>query len=154
MGGAQKQYMGRSESEVKMAETKNYKLKKPEGNEIAEINDWNGNMDIIDTRMKEIADAVSASGNASIIKVANTSVPASAWVGNAEITGFAFRAGITIEGCTAEHTPQVFFAAADAMSGNFAPIAKSYDGGVYIYAAEKPTAALTIPTITLLKEAS
>ncbi len=110
--------------------------------------------DDTNAELETISRKLSASGNALLIQTENTSVPVSAWVSNTEITGFAFRAGITIESCTAEHTPQVFFAAADAMSGNFAPVAKSYDGGVYIYAVEKPTAVLTIPTITLLKEAS
>ena len=35
----------------------------------------------------------------------------------------------------------------DATSGNFAPVCETYNGGVYIYAKEKPTTTITIPTI-------
>ena len=59
MGAAKDRHMGGRESEVKMAETKNYKLQKPEENEIADIAELNGNMDIIDAQLKKIADAVS-----------------------------------------------------------------------------------------------
>ncbi len=91
-------------------------------------------------------------GNAALITATNTSVPVSAWASDTTYTDFPFRAGITIEGCTANHKPDVTFSLTDAVSGNYAPIAESYAGGIYIYAAEKPTATLTIPTITLLKE--
>lgn len=62
MGGAQKQHMGRSESEVKMAETKNYKLKKPEGNEYANIEDINNNMDKIDDALDGKVDKKAGKG--------------------------------------------------------------------------------------------
>lgn len=181
MGGAQKQHMGRSESEVKMAETKNYKLKKPEGNEYANIEDINNNMDKIDdaldgkvdkkagkglstndynnTDKNKVANLPSDTntelakkGNAALITETNTSVPVSAWTSDTTYTDFPFRAGIPITGCTANHKPDVTFSLTDAVSGNYAPIAESYAGGIYIYAAEKPTAALTIPTISLLQE--
>lgn len=35
----------------------------------------------------------------------------------------------------------------DAASGLFSPVAVSYGGGVCLFAAEKPTAVVTIPTI-------
>lgn len=91
-------------------------------------------------------------GNAALITETNTSVPVSAWASDTTYTDFPFRAGITITDCTANHKPDVTFSLTDAVSGNYAPIAESYAGGIYIYAAEKPTAALTIPTITLLRE--
>lgn len=91
-------------------------------------------------------------GNAALITETNTSVPVSAWASDTTYTDFPFRAGITITGCTANHKPDVTFSLTDAVSGNYAPIAESYAGGIYIYAAEKPTAALTIPTISLLQE--
>lgn len=91
-------------------------------------------------------------GNAALIIATNKLVPVSAWASNATYSDFPFRAGIAIAGCTANHKPDVTFSLKDAVSGNYAPIAESYAGGIYIYAAEKPTAALTIPTITLLKE--
>lgn len=137
-----------------MAETKNYKLQKPEENEIADIAELNGNMDIIDAQLKKIADAVSTTGNASVIKAENITIPASAWTSNNDISGFPFRAGISIEKCSEEYMPDVILSAADALSGNFAPVAKTYEGGVFIYAVEKPAASVTILTILLTKEVS
>lgn len=152
MGAAKDRHMGGRESEVKMAETKNYKLQKPEENEIADIAELNGNMDIIDAELKRIANAVSATGNASVIKSENITVPVSAWTSNSDIAGFPFRAGILIEGCSEDYMPDVILSASDALSGNFAPVAKTYEGGVFIYAVEKPTASVTILTILLTKE--
>lgn len=61
--------------------------------------------------------------------------------------GFPFRAQIALTGVTVNHFPQVVFSIADAQSGTFAPIAESYNGGVYIYAAEALTVGTTIPCI-------
>lgn len=61
--------------------------------------------------------------------------------------GFPYRAAVALSGVTAEHFPQVVFSAADAISGTFSPVAESYAGGVYIYAAEAIGSAVTIPAI-------
>lgn len=64
--------------------------------------------------------------------------------------GFPYFGAIPLTGATASMTPEVVFSVADAMSGIFAPVAETYDGGVYIYASELPSATtLTIPTILL-----
>ena len=77
----------------------------------------------------------------------NTSVAASAFVSSTTYTDFPYRAAVALSGVTAAMFPEVVFFAANAISGSFAPVSESYDGGVYIYAAEKPSAAVTIPTI-------
>ena len=77
----------------------------------------------------------------------NKSVAASAFVSNSTYSDFPYRAAVTLTGVTAAMVPEVFFGLTDAMSGNFAPVAESYAGGIYIYAAAKPSAAVTIPTI-------
>ena len=85
----------------------------------------------------------------------NTSVAVSAWVTDTDTDhaplGFTQRAAVALAGVTAAMVPDVYFSAADAVSGNFSPVAQSYAGGVYLYAASKPTAALTIPTIRVTK---
>ncbi len=65
----------------------------------------------------------------------------------ATYTDFPYRAAVALSGVTASMVPEVIFDVTDALSGVFAPVAHSYDGGVYLYAAEQPSAAVTIPTI-------
>lgn len=89
--------------------------------------------------------------NAAIIAQSSVPVATSAWASDTTYTDYPYRASIAMDGCTANHIPEVTFALSDATSGNFAPIADTYDGGVYIYAAEVPSEAITIPTIKLTK---
>ena len=56
-----------------------------------------------------------------------------------------------ITGVTADMRPEVCFGVSDLDSGNFASFAESYAGGVYIWAAEKPGAAVTIPVIDCMR---
>ena len=44
--------------------------------------------------------------------------------------------------------PNVVFATSDSISGNYAPVAESYTGGIKIWCKETPTETLVIPTIT------
>lgn len=92
--------------------------------------------------------------NAAIIVKNNTPVPTSAWTSDSTYTEYPYKGTIPITGCTSNHIPEVAFSLDDAISGIFAPVADSYTGGVYIYAKEKPTSAMTIPTIKLTKVVS
>ena len=85
--------------------------------------------------------------DAKVLSFTSKNVATSAWVSDTTYTDFPYRAAVACEGVTAKHYAEVTFAPADAMSGEFAPVAASYDGGVYLYASEIPEAALTIPTI-------
>ena len=77
----------------------------------------------------------------------NTTVEAASFAADETYGDFPYRAAVPLTGVTAAMTPEVVFGVTDAMSGTFAPVAESYAGGVYIYAAEVPNAAITIPTI-------
>lgn len=88
--------------------------------------------------------------SAKTLNFANKTVAASTWESNTTYSGYAYRAAVACSGVTANHFPMVVFSPADAMSGNFAPVAVSYSGGVYIYAESKPTATVTIPNIVCL----
>lgn len=85
------------------------------------------------------------------LSFSNKSVAVSAWAADTTYADYPFRAAIACSGATDSHFPDVVFSETDAASGVFSPIAASYAGGVYIYAGEKPTAAVTIPTIYLNK---
>lgn len=79
----------------------------------------------------------------------NTTVEAASFAADETYGDFPYRAAVPLTGAAEAMTPEVVFGVTDAMSGTFAPVAESYAGGVYIYAAELPSAAVTIPTILL-----
>lgn len=82
----------------------------------------------------------------------NKTVSASSFVSNATYAAYPYRAAVALTGVTSGMIPEVVFALTEAVSGNFAPVADTYNGGVYIYAGEMPTATITIPTIICWKE--
>ena len=88
------------------------------------------------------------------VKSAGVSVAASAWVSDSTYAAYPYAASITCPGVTASHVPEVVFGATEAASGNFAPVALSGSGTVKIYAATKPTAAITVQSITCIKAVS
>ena len=96
------------------------------------------------------ADAITPAGiGAEKARLQFTDVTAEAFVADSTYEDFPFRAAVALEGVTAAMLPEVVLGVAEAMSGSFAPVTESYDGGVYIYASEAPEAAVTVPVITL-----
>ena len=87
------------------------------------------------------------SGGSSGLKFFNTSVATSAFVADQTYADYGYRAAVALTGVTSSTIPEVVFALLDATSGIFAPIAESYNGGVYIYASEVPSNSILIPTI-------
>ena len=63
--------------------------------------------------------------------------------------GYSVAATIPFIEATASMSGNVTFSLADAISGNFAPIAETGAGYVKIYAQSVPTASISIPTIAL-----
>lgn len=84
------------------------------------------------------------------LSFANKTVAASSWSSDSTYADYAYRAAVACSGVSEEHFPIVVFSPADVLGGSFAPVAESYSGGVYIYAASKPAAAVTIPSIVCL----
>lgn len=82
-------------------------------------------------------------------------VATSAWASDTTYSaqGYGFRASVPLSGVTADHIPDVTFAMADAVSGNLAPLADTYAGGIYIYAKEQPTATVNIASVVCTKGA-
>lgn len=79
----------------------------------------------------------------------NVVVPVSSFVADTtyEEQGYRFRAAVALDGVIDSIIPEVVFGVSDAISGNYSPVAETYTGGVYIYAASEPEEAVTIPTI-------
>lgn len=107
---------------------------------------------VLDSINRELADL--EAGTAVELKkllFANTSVPVSAFVADSTYQDYPFRAAIALTGVLDTMIPEVVLGVADAIDGNFAPVAATYNGGVYLYAASAPESAITIPTIICWK---
>ena len=77
----------------------------------------------------------------------NKTVATSAWASDTTYTDYPYRAAVPCTGVTESMFVQVVLAPEDATGGNFAPVCRSYTGGVYLYAKAAPEAEITIPTI-------
>ena len=79
------------------------------------------------------------------------SVAVSKFTSNTTYEDYPFRAAVALEGVQSTMIPEVIFSMVDAIGGNFAPVVESYNGGVYLYAADKPESTTVIPTIICWK---
>ena len=114
--------------------------------------DGNGNLTDSGKKASDFAAAThSHTGYAEVKIFTDVSVPASAWGNDSTYGAYPFAATITAAGVTTAHVPEVNYGATEAASGDFAPVASSGSGTVKIYAAVKPTAAITIPSIICIK---
>lgn len=107
---------------------------------------------VLDSINRELADL--EAGTAVELKkllFTDTSVPVSAFVADSTYQDYPFRAAIALTGVLNSMIPEVVLGVADAIDGNFAPVAATYNGGVYLYAASAPESAITIPTIICWK---
>lgn len=76
----------------------------------------------------------------------NMTVAASDWVASTEFEDFAYEAKIILtDFVNFSSIPQVVFGLTEATSGNYAPICKAGDKGVYIYS--KVNTSITLPTV-------
>lgn len=103
---------------------------------------------LLESIQNELADLEAGTGvEMAKLKFENTSVPASSFVSDTTYTDYPFRAAIALSGVTSSMIPDVVFPVAALADNEFAPAAECYNGGVYIYSADKPTATVVIPTI-------
>ena len=114
-----------------------------------------GNLTDSGKKPGDFANASHAHAGYAEVKIfSGVSVTASAWVNDSTYAAYPYAASIACPGVTASHVPEVVFGATEAASGNFAPVALSGSGTVKIYAATKPTAAITVQSITCIKAVS
>ena len=117
--------------------------------------DSSGNLTDSGKKPGDFANAYHAHAGYAEVKIfSGVSVAASAWVSDSTYAAYPYAASIACPGVTASHVPEVVFGATEAASGNFAPVALSGSGTVKIYAATKPTAAITVQSITCIKAVS
>lgn len=117
--------------------------------------DANGNLTDSGKKASDFANASHAHAGYAEVKIfSGVSVAASAWASDSTYAAYPYTASIACSGVTASYVPEVVFGAVEAASGNFAPVALSGSGTVKIYAATKPTAAITVQSITCIKAVS
>ena len=117
--------------------------------------DSSGNLTDSGKKPGDFANASHAHAGYAEVKIFSAvSVAASAWVSDSTYAAYPYAASIACPGVTASHVPEIVFGATEAASGNFAPVALSGSGTVKIYAATKPTAAITVQSITCIKAVS
>lgn len=117
--------------------------------------DSSGNLTDSGKKPGDFANASHAHAGYAEVKIFSAvSVAASAWVSDSTYAAYPYAASIACSGVTASYVPEVVFGATEAASGNFAPVALSGSGTVKIYAATKPTAAITVQSITCIKAVS
>ena len=117
--------------------------------------DANGNLTDSGKKAADFANASHTHAGYAEVKIFSAvSVAASAWASDSTYAAYPYAASIACSGVTASHVPEVVFGATEAASGNYAPVVLSGSGTVTIYAATKPTAAITVQSITCIKAVS
>lgn len=117
--------------------------------------DSSGNLTDSGKKASDFANASHAHAGYAEVKIfSGVSVAASAWASDSTYAAYPYAASIACSGVTASYVPEVVFGAVEAASGNFAPVALSGSGTVKIYAATKPTTAITVQSITCIKAVS
>lgn len=72
-------------------------------------------------------------------------VSTGAFSSNSTYSRFPYRADVALTGVDQSMIPEVILGVTEATSGSYAPVAETYNGGVYIYS--NSTQSITIPTI-------
>ena len=83
------------------------------------------------------------------LQFSNVTVSKGSFVSDTTYQDFPYRASVLLSGVIESMIPEVVLSVDDALSGNYAPVAESYNGGVYLYAGSPPDADITIPTIIM-----
>lgn len=92
---------------------------------------------------------------AKIKTATNVVVPSTAWSadGTYSASGYNYKATATVSGVTSGYIPFVNFGMADAVTGNYAPVAVCVNGGISIWAKAAPNGAITIGSIVCIATA-
>ena len=90
-----------------------------------------------------------AISNAKCNKYTNVTALAANTTADNTYASYPYRLSISLENVTSSQIPTVNLGLTEALSGNIAPIAQSYNGGIYLYLKSAPQADFTIPSIIM-----
>ena len=101
--------------------------------------------------VQDAIEEVDGKASKTVITQGATTVQTSAWSADTTYEGYGYRASIAMSNVTSQYVPSVTFGITEAESGNFAPVADTYSGGVYIYAKDQPTEAVNVLSISCVR---
>lgn len=81
------------------------------------------------------------------LKFADTTVATSNWEEDETYADFPYKAVLTCEGVNDQYVAQVIFNVEEVIAGIYAPVNKTGDGNITIWASEVPADDIIIPTI-------
>lgn len=84
-----------------------------------------------------------------VLLIENIEISAQSWEQDSTYPDYPYSAKIAYQGVTENYFPNVAFSTEDANGGNFAPIAKTEENLIYIYAKKVPEGNIIIPSIEL-----
>ncbi len=88
--------------------------------------------------------AIDGKGNCGVLLFENVSVPETAWISDSTYASYPYKAVVSCSGVTARHSADVTFDLAEATSGTYAPVCQTAADAVFLWAASKPAAAITV----------
>ena len=74
---------------------------------------------------------------------------ASSWASDATYADYPYRCALALNGVTSSDLVEVIYGVTEAISGDYAPVCQTYDGGVYLYSKVDDT--ITIPSINVTR---
>ena len=77
----------------------------------------------------------------------NAAIPSASFASDSTYEDFPYRAAIALSSVNSSMIPELTFGLEDVVEGIFAPVAETYNGGIYVYANEIPENTTIIPTI-------
>lgn len=83
------------------------------------------------------------------LRFSDVNVNVSTAVADATYANYPYHIDVALSGVTDTRVPEVCFGMSEAMSGNFAPVASSYNGGVRIYMKAVPGANFTLASVVM-----
>lgn len=77
----------------------------------------------------------------------NVAIPSTSFASDSTYEDFPYRATMALSSVSSSMIPELTFGLEDAVEGIFAPVAETYNGGIYVYANGIPENTTIIPTI-------
>ena len=98
-----------------------------------------------DSEWTNVASKVSVDMKATLLKFTNVTV---SFTADSLYSDYPYKGNIVLSEITSNMSAEIIFNLTDSISGNYAPICETYDGGIYIWA--KTNTQITIPLIKVV----